>query len=385
MTAAITGAYEHPLRKAPGYTPLQFIGESARAALADAGLMKDDIDGLAVSGDAMSPVYVAEYLGLKPRWFDSTSIGGSSFLSHVMHAADAIAQGSARAVLIVYGSVARSGGAAFGTISRESASDPMGVEAFEALLTPYGVPLAAQYGLVASAHMQRYGTTRAQLAAIAVAMREHASHNPVALYRDPITVDDVLNAPMICSPLGRLDCCVITDGGGALVVVHPDLASNARTTPVWVAGGSEAVAHGEGGLRSPLDLAAAQSGPAAFERSGYTPDDIDLFMVYDSFTITVLTSIEGVGFCKPGEGGDFVLGGALGPGGRLPTNTDGGALSSNHPGRRGIFLVIEAVRQLRGDAVNQQPGISVAMCHGTGGYLNGRHSGVSLMLTGERT
>lgn len=382
--AAITGAYEHPLRKAPGHTPLQFIAESAAVALAESGLDKSQIDGLAVSGDAMAAVYVAEYLDIAPRWFDSTSIGGSSFLSHVMHAADAIAAGSARAVLIVYGSVARSGGAAFGLAGRTPPPDPMGVEAFEALLQPYGVPLAAQYGMVASAHMKEYGTTREQLAEISVAMRTHAGANPNALYRDPITVQDVLDAPVICSPLGKLDCCVISDGGGALIVVHPDLVSVSDKPPVWVRGGSEAVAHGNGGLRAPLDLAAAQSGPAALERGGVHADDIDLLMVYDSFTITVLTSIEGIGFCKPGEGGDFVSGGALGTGGRLPTNTDGGALSSNHPGRRGIFLAVEAVKQIRGDATNQQTDIRTAVCHGTGGYLSGRHSGVTLVLGAEQ-
>ncbi|MGY0488241.1 thiolase C-terminal domain-containing protein [Streptomyces sp. WG-D5] len=383
MSAAIVGVHEHPLRSAPGHTPLRFAAESAAAALADSGLQKEDIDGLAVSGDAMAANFVSEYLDLKPRWFDSTSIGGSSFLSHIIHAADAIERGSVRAVLIVYGSVARSGGAAFGLAGREPAPDPMGVEALESLFTPYGVPLAAQYGMVASAHMDRFGTTREQLAEISVAMRAHAGRNPNALYRDPITVDDVLTAPMICSPLGRLDCCVISDGGGAVIVAHPDLVAPG-VTPVWVRGGSEAVAHGEGGQRMALDLAAAQSGPAALERAGVSADDIDLLMVYDSFTITVLTSIEGIGFCKPGEGGDFVSGGALGAGGRLPTNTDGGALSSNHPGRRGLFLAIEAVRQLRGDAVNQQPDIDTALCHGTGGYLSGRHSGVSLVLGVDR-
>lgn len=384
--AGIVAAWEHPARTAPDYTALRFIGESARGALDECGLGPADIDGLCVAGDTMAAVHVAEYLNLKPRWLDSTSIGGSSFLSHIIHAGDAIAAGHAEAVLIVYGSVARSAAAALGTSGRgQNSQDPMGVDDAEAFLQPYGVVLAAQYAMVASQHMHRYGTTRAQLAEIAVTCREHASRNPLALYREPITIDDVLASPPIAEPLHRLDCCVITDGGGAVIVASEEVARDLAKSPVWVLGGSEAVAHGEGGYRDLVDLAAAQSGPRALAQAGVTHDDIDLCMIYDSFTITVLTALEGLGFCKPGEGGPFVEGGRLRLDGGLPLNPDGGALSNHHPGRRGIFLAIEAVRQLRGEGGDRQvAGATTALCHGVGGYLSGRHSGVTLVLGADK-
>ena len=378
---AIVGAWEHPLRKAPNYTPLRFMGESAHAALADAGLTPADVDGLAFVGEPMGVNYVSEYLNIRPRWFDSTAVGGSSYLSHIMHASEAIKAGKARVVLIAYGSIARSSSAALGSSPRPPVADPMSVSDSDAFDTPYGVILAAQYALVARRHMHEYGTTREQLAEIAVACRLHAGMNPNARFRDPITVADVIASRPIAEPLHMLDCCVITDGGGAVVVAAPDVARNCRHKPVRILGGSEAAAHGQAGHRRLLDVAANQSGPAAFAATGLKPSDVDLCMIYDSFTITVMTTLEGMGFCKPGEGGAFVQGGRLKLGGALPINLDGGALSNNHPGRRGLFLAIEAAHQLRGNTgARQVKDAKIALCHGTGGYLGGRHSGVTMLL-----
>lgn len=378
---AIVGAYEHPLRHAPAYTPLRFIGECAAGALKDCGLSIKDIDGLATAGETMALNYIADYLNIKPRYFDSTAIGGSSFLSHIMHAADAIKCGKANAVLIVYGSIARSSAAAFGSSSRAPVADPSGVSDADLFYLPYGVNLASQYALVAARHMYEYGTTKEQLAEIAVAARHHAGLNPHARFRDPITIKDVVDSRPIVSPLHKLDCCVITDGGGAVIVASPKIARNCAKKPVHVLGGAEATAHREGGYHALLDVAANQSGPAAFAMTGVKRDDVDLCMLYDSFTITVLTTLEGLGFCKPGEGGAFVQGGRLRIDGALPINPDGGALSNHHPGRRGIFLAVEATKQLRGECGDRQVrNAKIALCHGTGGYLSDRHSGVTMLL-----
>lgn len=378
---AIVGAFEHPLRKAPDYTPLRFIGECAAAALHDAGLKPSDVDGLATTGEPMALNYISEYLNVAPRWFDMTGIGGSSFLSHILHAADAISQRRANVVLIVYGSIARSAAVALGGSPRPEVTDSSAVSDADAFDAPYGINLVSQYALVANRHMHDYGTTHEQLAEIAVTCRSHAALNPNARFRDPITVEDVLASRPIASPLHLLDCCVITDGGGAIVVASPEIARNCKQKPVRVLAGCEAAAHSQAGHRRLLDVAAKQSGPAAFAAAGLEPSDVDLCMIYDSFTITVLTTLESMGFCKPGEGGAFVQNGRLKLGGALPINLEGGALSNNHPGRRGIFLAIEATHQLRGEAgVRQVRDAKVALCHGTGGYLSGRHSGVTLLL-----
>jgi acetyl-CoA C-acetyltransferase len=241
--------------------------------------------------------------------------------------------------------------------------------------------VVGSYALVATRHMHEYGTTSEQLAEIAVTMRRHAALNLQAKYRDPITVEDVLASRMISSPLHLLDCCVISDGGGAVVLTSLEHARDLRRPPVVLLGGAEAVRHGGSGTGDLLDVAATQSGPLAFARAGLRPDDVDVCAVYDSYTITVLTTLEALGFCRPGEGGAFCAGGRIGLGGALPVNPDGGGLSSNHPGMRGIFLVIEATRQLRGECgARQVPDAEVAVVHGTGGLLGQRHSGVTLLL-----
>lgn len=374
--ALIAGVSEFPERKTTK-SALEIQALSARAALADAGLTPKDVDGYftVATNPGVGPLATVDYLNLRPKYVDGTTIGGSSFVAHVNHAAAAIAQGRCRVALITYGSTARSSGIAVGTRERIAGEY---VDQFEGL---YGISTVGLYALVARRHMHVFGTTGAQLAEIAVACRRHASLNPVALYRDPITVDDVLKSPVISSPLHLLDCCVITDGGGAVVVVHPDLARDLKKPPVRFLGSAEAVAHTSAGHRDYLVSAAAQTGPRAFAEAGVAHDDIAMAMIYDSFTITVLMTLEDLGFCKKGEGGRFVEGGRLQLGGDLPINTDGGGLSSNHPGMRGIFLVIEAVRQLRGEGGPRQVAdCRLALVHGTGGALGTRHSGATLIL-----
>jgi acetyl-CoA C-acetyltransferase len=374
--ALIAGVHEFPERRTVR-SALEIQALSAQAALEDAGLSLRDVDGYltAAGSGGTGPLPVLDYLNLHPRYVDGTTIGGASFVAHVNHAAAAIAEGRCRVALITYGSTARSQGIAVGTRGRAGGDY---VDQFEAI---YGVSTVALYALVAQRHMHVYGTTSAQLAAIAVACRRHAGLNPAALYRDPITVEDVLASPMIASPLHLLDCCVITDGGGAVVVAHPDLARDLTKPPVAVLGGAEAVAHTAAGKRDYLVSAAAQTGPRALGEAGVSHEDVDLLMIYDSFTITVLLTLEDLGFCKKGEGGPFVADGRLEFGGALPMNTDGGGLSSNHPGMRGIFLVIEAVRQLRGQCGPRQVrDCRLALAHGTGGALGTRHSAATLVL-----
>ncbi len=374
--AVIAGVYEHPTRWAPDKTAFQIHAESARGALADAGLKISDVDGYFTSG--VGPIGVlsmAEHLNLQPRYLDSTSIGGSSFVAHVTHAAAAIAAGLCDVALITYGSTASSDRFAVGT-GGAFAGDPP--DQFEAA---FGPTVVGSYALVAQRHMYEYGTTAEQLAEIAVTIRRHASLNPAAKFREPITVEDVLASRLVSSPLHLLDCCIITDGGGAVVVTTAERARDARTPPVYVLGGSEACCHTGMGRRDLTDMAARQSGPRAMAMAGVTHQDINLCMLYDSFTITVLETLENLGFCKPGEGGTFVQNGRIGLGGALPVNTDGGGLSSNHPGMRGIFLVIEATKQLRGECGPRQvKDCRIALCHGTGGTLGLRHSGATLIL-----
>jgi len=375
-TALIAGVSEFPERKTTK-SALEIQALSARAALAEAGLAPKDVDGYftVATNPGVGPLATVDYLNLRPKYVDGTTIGGSSFVAHVNHAAAAIAQGRCRVALITYGSTARSSGIAVGTRERISGEY---VDQFEGL---YGISTVGLYALVARRHMHAFGTTGAQLAEIAVACRRHASLNPVALYRDPITVDDVLTSPVISSPLHLLDCCVITDGGGAVVVVHPDLARDLKKPPVRLLASAEAVAHTSAGKRDYLVSAAAQSGLRAFAEAGVAPGDVDMAMIYDSFTITVLMTLEDLGFCKKGEGGRFAEGGRLQLGGELPINTDGGGLSSNHPGMRGIFLIVEAVKQLRGECGERQvKDCRVALVHGTGGALGTRHSGATLLL-----
>jgi acetyl-CoA acetyltransferase len=375
---ALAGVHEHPTRWAPEKTEFQIMAESARGALDDCGLTLRDVDGLFAASMSMGPmgvVSLAEYLNLKPRYLDGTNIGGSSFVAHVSHAAAAIHAGLCEVALILYGSTAASNALAIGT------GMGSGRDAGASFVSPYGLTTVGSYALVAQRHMQRYGTTSEQLAEIAVTMRRHAGLNPNAKMRKPISVEDVLESRVISRPLHLLDCCIISDGGGALVVTSAARARDLAKRPVLLLGCGEAVCHQELGAPDLLSIAAKQSGEQAFRMAGVTRDDVDLCTIYDSFTITVLATLENLGFCKPGEGGAFVTGGRIGLGGELPLNPDGGGLSSNHPGMRGIFLVIEAVKQLRGECGDRQvAGARIALAHGTGGTLGVAHSGATLIL-----
>ena len=384
--AAIVGVHEHPARYAPDKSEMLIQGESAISALKDSGLSKVDVDALFTSSTTSrsSSLDLADYLDLNPKYVDNTSVGGASFEFHLSHALTAIAAGRIHCALITYGSLARSGGSGRGNRreSPDSATEPWN-RLREASREPYGLTTVGLYAMVAQRHMHLYGTRPEQLAEISVAVRGNASLNPHALFRNPMGVEDVVNSRMISSPLHLLDCCVITDGGGAVVVASPEMARNCRKRPVWVLGTGEGVAHQGAGRRDLVYIAAKQTGEPAFAMAGVNHGDIDMAMVYDSFTITVLITLEDLGFCEKGEGGDFVSGGRLRIGGGLPINTDGGGLSSNHPGMRGIFLLIEATRQLRQEfegTPRQVPDCKIALCHGTGGTLGSRHSGGTVIL-----
>ncbi len=376
---AIAGVYEHPTRWAPQKTESQIMAECARGALDDCGLSLQDVDGLFAAGigmGIMGVVSLAEYLNIKPDYLDGTNIGGSSFVSHVSHAAAAINAGMCEVALILYGSTAASNAMAIGTGMGGGGRDPAG-----AFVGPYGMTTVGSYAMVAQRHMNTYGTTSEQLAEIAASTRRHASLNPDAKMRDLIEVEDVMASRVISSPLHLLDCCIISDGGGAVVVTSLERARDLKKPPVVVLGCGEAVCHQELGTPDLLTIAAKQSGEKAFRMAGLTRDEVDFCTIYDSFTITVLVTLECLGFCKPGEGGGFVENGRIGLGGALPVNPDGGGLSSNHPGMRGIFLVIEAARQLRGACGERQvENAKIACVHGTGGTLGIAHSGATLLL-----
>ncbi len=375
---AIAGVYEHPSRFSPDKSEFQIMAECAKGALDDAGLKLSDVDGLfaaSMTMGAMGIIDLAEYLNLKPNYLDGTNIGGSSFVAHVIHASAAINAGLCDVALVLYGSTAASSATAIGTGGGEGSSPAA------SFINPYGMITVGSYAMYANLHMAKYGTTSEQLAEIAVTMRHHASLNPNAKMRQPITVDDVMSSRVISSPLHLLDCCIISDGGGAVIVTSLERARDLAKKPVIVLGAGEAAVHQEIGSPDLLTIAAKQSGEKAFARAGVSRSDIDFAMLYDSFTITVLATLENLGFCKPGEGGDFVTGGRIRLGGELPLNPDGGGLSSNHPGMRGIFLVIEATKQLRGECGDRQVANPRLACvHGTGGTIGDKHSGATLIL-----
>lgn len=388
--AYIMGAYEHPLRDAPDISTPQIHAESAKGALADAGLTKDDIDGYFCAGDApgFGGMSMIDYMGLRNvRHMDSTETGGSSYILHVGHAAQAIAEGKCKVALITLAGRPRQqkfGG--FGGGGRPGQLTDGPPEAgFENI---YGGTTHNTYGMCAMRHMYEYGTTSEQLAWIKVAASHHAQWNEHAMLRDVVTVEDVLNSPMIADPLHRLDCCVVSDGGGALIVTSPEIAKSLNRPKVKIIGAGESPKGPMGG--HDLDLThsgALWSGPIAFEEAGVKPSDMKYASIYDSFTITVLMQLEDLGFCEKGQGGKFVADGALISGvGKLPFNTDGGGLCNNHPTNRGgITKVIEAVRQLRGEAHPkvQVPNCDLAIAHGTGGSLGTRHGSATLIMERE--
>ncbi len=374
--AAIIGVGQAGLGEMPGHSALDILGLSVSAALEDAGLTLADVDGLftASSFHSMPSVSVAEYLGIAPRFSDGSMIGGSSFVAHLQLATMALMTGQCEVALICYGSNQRSAGGKL-----VSMTEPQPYE------RPYGLryPIDA-YALVAARHMHEYGTTRDDLAEIAVAARKWAQLNPEAWKRDPLSREDVLSARMISDPLSVLDCCLVTDGGGAVIMVRADRALDFPQKPAFFLGGATALSHRSiAQMADMTTTAAVQSGKAAYAMAGMTPQDVDVLALYDAFTINTLLFLEDLGFCPKGEGGRFVQGGGIAPGGRLAVNTNGGGLSCVHPGMYGIFLIIEAVRQLRGSCgARQIEGADVALVHGNGGAFSTQ---VTALLGSEAT
>jgi acetyl-CoA C-acetyltransferase len=395
--AFVVGAFEHPLREIPHLSTAQVHAECAAGALADAGLEFRDIDAYFCAGDApgFGALSMADYLGLKLKHLDSTETGGSSYIVHAGHAAEAIAAGDCRIALITLagrplGSRAGLGdgtgrGGRFRMSPRGGAGGGVSEVPEAGFEHIWGSTTHNMYAMCAARHMYEFGTTSEQLAWIKVAASHHAQWNEHAFLREVFTVEDVLASPMIADPLHRADCCVVTDGGGAVILAAPEVAKSLKRPRVSIIGHGEAQKGPAGGARLDLTYSAAVwSGPPAWAEAGVTPADIKYASIYDSFTITVLMQLEDLGFCEKGKGGAFVADGNLISGiGKLPFNTDGGGLCNNHPTNRGgMTKIIEAVRQLRGEAHPkvQVPNCDLAMVHGTGGLLGARHGAGTLIL-----
>jgi acetyl-CoA acetyltransferase len=375
---AIVGAALSDIGRVDDKTAFELCYQASSRALADAGLSRDDVDGFMSCGlGAMAPLEVAEYLSLRPSWVDSTQVGGASWEFMVEHAVAAITLGLCEVVVIVYGSTTRA------NLKRRQRTANLAISSQGPLQfdAPFGHTLIAKYAMSTRRHMHEFGTTIEQLAEVAVSARSNASLNPEAYYRDPITIEQVLSYPMIADPLNKGHCCIRSDGGGAVVLTSAERARDCAKAPVWVLGTGEAISHitmseWPDFTESPC----AVSGPLAFARAGLTPDDVDICQVYDAFTSMVVITLEGLGFCKKGEGGEFVADGKLRVGGALPTNTDGGGLSHCHPGMRGMFLLVEGARQLRGECgARQVEGAEVCCVNGTGGWF----SSASTILLGK--
>lgn len=363
---AIVGVAESDLGKVPDKTAVELQAQAARRALQDAGLTLQEVDGVfAHTDDRFSSLQLSEYLGIRPRYTDSTNVGGMSNLLHIRHAMAAIAAGMCEVALITYGSTQLSNGSRKLTALVEDPRSPRGQ-----FVVPHGhLSPIGYYAMVAQLHMHRYGTTSADLAEIAVAARSWAALNPKAYRREPLSIDDVLNSPMVAEPLRQRDCCLVTDGGGAIVVTSAARAATLNEPPVLVRGIAEHFSHHYTpfDLDDWLDTGVAATAEQAFRMADVTREDIDVIQIYDHFTIGVLQSLEELGFCARGEGKDFVHNGRLGAKGAFPINTSGGGLSYGHPGMFGIFLVIEAVRQLRGECGERQlPDPKLALCHAPG-------------------
>lgn len=366
---AIVGAALSDCGRVDHKTPYELHLQATSRAVNDAGLDRGDIEGFMSTGlGTLPPIEVADYMGFKPGWVDSTGVGGSTWEFMLEHAYAAIAMGLVDVVALTYGSTARAdlkrrvrgANLSFGT---------RGPAQFDA---PFGHTLISKYAMVAQRHMYEFGTKIEQLAEIAVSTRYNASLNPDAYYTDPITIDDVQSAAMIAEPFTKFHCCIRSDGGGSIILAAEDRARDCAKSPIWILGTGEATSHTtmsewEDFTESPC----VRSGEQAFGRAGVKPEDIDVCELYDAFTSMVLLTLEGLGFCKKGEGGAFVEDGKLRVGGSLPTNTDGGGLSSCHPGMRGMFLLVEATRQLRDECGPRQvEGAELACVNGTGGWFS---------------
>lgn len=359
----VVGVAESRHGQVPGFTAEELMVEASVKAVADAGLSIRDVDGLFATSAyySMPTLNLAEHLGIIPRFADSSSLGGSSFVSYLGHAAAALRMGLCDVALVAYGSTQRSDGGSLVAISESSEYE---------IALGYRFPISA-YALAAARHMAEYGTTPDQLADVAIAARSWAQLTPGAYTQDPLTRNSVRESPFVSSPLRRLDCCLVTDGGAAFVLTRGDRAVDVASVPIRVSGFGEASEHRHvGEMRDLTSTAARLSGPAAFAEADCQPDDVDLAMIYDSFTINVPMFLEDLGFCNKGEGGPFVEGGRIGPTGQLPVNTNGGGLSYTHPGMLGAFLVVEATRQLRGGCgARQVREAEVALVHGCGAAL----------------
>lgn len=374
--SAIVGTGHAGFGEAHGLTSYDVMAQSALAALGDAGLKMSDVDGLfcTMMEDSMPALMAAEYLGIQPRFIDGTMLGGSSFVNYLTSATMALDAGLCDVALIVYGSNQRTASGRLVTASRPPA--------YEAPYNPR-YPISA-YAMAAARHMHEYGTTREQLADVAVAARGWAQHNPEAFERGPLSREDVLGARMVGDPLTVRDCCLVTDGGGAIVLVRADRAKDFPKAPVYLLGSAAQSSHRQISQMKDFTVTAArESGSRAFAAAGVSPSDIQAVELYDAFTINTILFLEDLGFCAKGEGGAFVEGGRIAPGGVLPVNTNGGGLSCVHPGMYGIFTVIEAARQIRGDAPGiQLNDIDVALAHGNGGVLS---SQVTAILGSQAT
>jgi acetyl-CoA acetyltransferase len=364
-SVAVVGAAESDLGQvAPNTSPVDLMAQATLRALDDCGLKLSDVDGVlsAATQVRTAPMTLSEYLGIKPKFFDGTAIGGSSFMSHVAHAQLAIEHGVCEVAVIAYGSTQRS-------VSRAAAS-PREPNPYENPYRPF-MPSSA-YAMAASRHMHQYGTTREQLAEVAVAARKWALLNPKAWEKEPLTIEDVLKSRMVSHPFTVRDCCLVVDGGGAIILTSAARAKTLKKKPAYVLGVGEALSHA--GIPSMPDLtvtAAAESGPKAFKMAGLKPSDVQMLSLYDAFTITPILFLEDLGYCPKGEGGRFVSNGAIAPGGKLPVNTSGGGLSYCHPGMYGLLVMIEAIRQVRGECDRRQvKDCNVALAHGNGGVLS---------------
>jgi acetyl-CoA acetyltransferase len=365
---AIVGVAESDeMGTVPHKSALQLHAEAARNALADAGLTKNDVDAVFSAGRVFS-TETAEYLGIRPRYIDGTSIGGCSFIQHCQHAMAAINAGLCEVALITHG---ESGRSRVGMPSMKSEKDSL-IWQFE---VPYGIVFPfTGYAFIATRHMHEYGTTQEQLAEVAVATRAWARLNPRANQRGELSIADVMKSPIIAWPFHVLDCCLVTDGGGAAVLTSAARAKDLKKKPAYILGTGEGTGHCW--VSQMPDYTAATgaqiSGSQAFAMAGVTPKDIDVAMLYDAFTIVPILALEDLGFCKKGEGGAFVSGQRTAPGGEFPMNTNGGGLSYTHTGMYGMFTIIEAVRQVRGECGERQvKDAEVALCHGPGGIFSG--------------
>jgi acetyl-CoA acetyltransferase len=367
---AIVGAATFGVGKSPGFEAIDLAAQASLLALAEAGLAPRDVDALFIAQpqDTLATLSFAEYLGITPKISDNNRSGGSAFLLHLEHAALVLDAGLADVALIAYGSNQASAAGKLQQTSRPSV--------WEAPYKPLR-PISS-YALAAARHMHQYGTTKRQLAEVAVAARRWAQLNPEAVARDPLELDTVVNARLVSDPLGVRDCCLVTDGAAAVVMVRADRARDHHARPAYLMAAASAVTHADIAAMPDLTVTgAAQSGARAYAQAGVKPSDIDVVQVYDAFTINTLLFLEDLGFCAKGEGGAFVEGGAIGPGGRLPVNTSGGGLSYCHPGMFGLFTIVESVRQLRGECGDRQvAGARVALAHGNGGVLSSQATAI---------